>query len=263
MSFFEATELSVVFAGLHAVQDLSFDMGSEEFLGLIGPNGAGKTTVLNCISGIIRPHSGSLRLNGSDLGRRKPHKIARSGVARTFQSIQHYKDFTVTEYVMLGRIVHYSQSVLAFGLGLPTALRNERRQRVVAEGYVERYGLSEVKDAVLGELPYGLQKAADIVRAIAVEPDLLLLDEPASGSNEEERAVLRTTVRALGDEGCAVILVDHDVEFVSSLCDRIMAMAAGRKLADGPSAETLADPAVVSSYLGTAAVTELTSHTEG
>ena len=257
MTFFEATGVSVVFGGVHAVEDLSFQLGPDECLGLIGPNGAGKTTVLNCVSGIVRPTAGSLRLNGADVGRRRMHRIARSGVARTFQSIEHFKAFTVLDYVTLGRVPYYSQSVLAFGLALVPAIRAERKQRTIAEGYVERYGLGDMRDVPLGELPYGVQKAADIVRAIALDPVLLLLDEPASGSNEAERNVLRTTVQTLRDEDCAVILVDHDVDFVSNVCERILAMAAGRKVADGPADETLADPAVVSSYLGSVKSTSL------
>jgi ABC-type branched-subunit amino acid transport system ATPase component len=253
-AFFEVSNLSVSFGGVAALQDVNLHADEAELLGLIGPNGAGKTTVLNCISGVLTQSSGSIRMDGKLLSGQRPHRIARMGVARTFQAVEHFKQFTVLQYVMLGRLRHYRQAVAEFGLGLPWAVRRERQQLRQAMHFIEKYGLAEINDRRLSELPYGLQKLADIVRAIAVEPQLLLLDEPAAGSSESERTQLRRMVAELRNEGCTVILVDHDVAFVSDSCDRIAAMDAGQKLVDGPPHQVLAHQSVIASYLGAAAV---------
>jgi branched-chain amino acid transport system ATP-binding protein len=252
-SFFRVDRANLHFGGVVAVDDLSFTLDKGEYLGIIGPNGAGKTTLLNCVSGVLRPSSGSIQLDSISLIGLRPHKIARLGVARTFQAVEHYKELTVSEYILLGRLRELAPSVCKRAIALRSAVRSERAERKAADGYAERYGLGEYRSATLGELPYGLQKLADIIRAIAMQPRLLLLDEPASGSSEDERRALRTTISELRAEGCSVVLVDHDVEFVSTLCDRLMAMAMGRKLCDGPPTDVLADQQVIEQYLGTTA----------
>jgi branched-chain amino acid transport system ATP-binding protein len=198
----------------------------------------------------LRPSRGSITLDNQNLLRRSPPAIARLGVARTFQSVEHYKQFTVLEYVTLGRVRHFSQSVIAHGLGLPFAVHSERRQSAIAREYVARYGLEDVRDARLTELPYGFQKSADIVRAIALEPSVILLDEPASGSNQNERRVLRSIIHGLKEEKCGVVLVDHDISFVSDTCDRMLAMDAGEMLTVGQPADVLSNQAVIESYIG-------------
>jgi branched-chain amino acid transport system ATP-binding protein len=249
--FFSVTSANLSFGGVVALDDLSFSLERGEYLGIIGPNGAGKTTLLNCISGVLRPSTGSIQLDSTSLIGKRPHRIANLGVARTFQAVEHYKELTVIDYVMLGRLQQLAPSVFKRALALPGALRAERDARRVAQEYAERYGLGEYRDLTLGELPYGFQKLADIVRAIAMQPRLLLLDEPASGSSEEERRALRATIEGLRAEDCSVVLVDHDVEFVSTTCDRMMAMAMGRRLCAGSPAEVLSDPQVIEQYLGT------------
>lgn len=250
-AFFGVAEANLRFGGVVAVDSLSFSIERGEYLGIIGPNGAGKTTLLNCISGVLRPSSGSIHLDAVSLVGLRPHRIARLGVARTFQAVEHYKELSVIEYVLLGRLRQLSPAVWKRALSLPGVVRAERNEKRTAEEYVERYGLGPYRTMTLGELPYGFQKLADIVRAIATEPRLLLLDEPASGSSEQERQALRATIEELRDAQCSVVLVDHDVEFVSTTCDRMMAMAMGRKLCEGSPQAVLADEHVIEQYLGT------------
>jgi len=248
--YFEVRDLSVRFGGIAAVEDVGFALDKGQFLGLIGPNGAGKTTVLNCISRVVKSSASLMQLDGQDLRRRRPHQVAHIGVSRTFQAVEHFKHFTVLEYVSLGRLRHYGHSVVGYGLALPRVVRRERTEVAKAESFLEKYGLGDVRDYRLVELPYGFQKLADIVRAIASEPMLLLLDEPAAGSSETERALLRSMVAELRTEGCTVILVDHDVAFVSGSSDRILAMDTGRKLTEGRPDEVLRNSDVIASYFG-------------
>jgi branched-chain amino acid transport system ATP-binding protein len=238
------------FGGVNAVDDINFSVDEGEVFGVIGPNGAGKTTLLNCISGVFRPQQGEIKFNGSTLVGLRPNAISRTGIARTFQVAESFRSFTVLDYIMLGRIRWRPMSLWKCGLTLPSVRREEREQVKQVMALIERHGLSSSAHTILRELPYGYQKLVDIVRALAAEPQLLLLDEPTSGSSSDERMLLRQLMYGLKDTGVTAVLVDHDVSFVSDCCTRVLAMANGSQIATGTSDEVLASPIVVSSYIG-------------
>jgi branched-chain amino acid transport system ATP-binding protein len=249
--FFVAEGIGIRFGGLSAFEDVSFRVGDGELYGIIGPNGAGKTTLLNCVSGVLHPQQGTVHLRGQALTRRRAHNVARLGVARTFQTLENFGDFAVIDFVMLGRLQWRSHSFVRCGFGLPGVASRERSARDQGLSLLDRFGLEHVADMPIKELPYGTQKMIDVLRALASDPVLLLLDEPTSGSSQAERGVLREMMHALRASGTTAIVVDHDVGFISDCCDRVMAMAFGRQLAEGTAAEVLAHSDVVGAYLGT------------
>jgi branched-chain amino acid transport system ATP-binding protein len=248
--FFVARGVGIKFGGLSAFEDVGFSVRRGELFGIIGPNGAGKTTLLNCISGVLRPQQGSLQLRGVELTRSRAHRVAGLGVARTFQTVEHFGDFEVADFVMLSRVSWRVRSIVRSGLALPGVGAGERRARAQAIETLDRFGLADLAGERLGELPYGTQKMVDVVRALACEPKLLLLDEPTSGSSAAERVVLREMMAILETTDTTAIVVDHDVGFISSSCHRLMAMAFGRQLAAGTSSSVLEHPDVIASYLG-------------
>ncbi len=226
------------FRGVRALDGVSLEARVGEVLGLIGPNGSGKTTLLNVISGVLRPTAGTVTIAGRRADGRAPHRVARLGVARTFQQIRLFREMTVAENVAVGAVA--------------------RRRDVAAVGAVlERTGLVAVSERLAGTLAYGLQRRVEIARALAGAPRLLLLDEPAAGMNESESDALLETIRAARDDGgCTVVIVDHDLRLIMRLCDRIHVLAEGRTIGTGSPAEVRADPAVIDAYLGVGAGTE-------
>jgi branched-chain amino acid transport system ATP-binding protein len=248
-AFFSAIGVSRRFGGLKAVDDVSFTVEENEMYGVIGPNGAGKSTLLNCVSGVLGIDKGSVTLGGRQLAGVPPHKVAARGVSRTFQLTEHFKTFTLAEFVMLGRLAHRSRSIWRCGLSLGVG-GSERREQAVADGLLERFKLDGFRNVPLTELSYGTQKMADLIRAVASEPQLLLLDEPTSGSSESERMHMREVMAELQMSGLTTIVVDHDVSFIGTCCDRVLAMAAGAEIATGTAAQVLSHPDVVASYLG-------------
>jgi ABC-type branched-subunit amino acid transport system ATPase component len=249
---FAAEGLGIRFGGLTAFEDISCHIYDGELYGIIGPNGAGKTTLLNCVSGVLRPQQGTVRLRDRTLTRRRAHVVASMGVARTFQTLENFGDFPVVDFIMLGRLRWRSHSFIRCGFALPGATSRERAARDEALTLLNRFGLRDVAVTPIKELPYGNQRMVDVLRALASEPDLLLLDEPTSGSSQAERTVLLEMMQALRDSGTTTIVVDHDVGFISACCDRVMAMAFGRQLAEGPAAEVLEHRDVITAYVGTA-----------
>jgi branched-chain amino acid transport system ATP-binding protein len=238
------------FGGLHAVDQVDFDVAPGEIVGVIGPNGAGKTTLLNCISGTLRPDRGRITFDGKQIERRRPHRIAALGISRTLQLAEHFKAFTVLDYVLLGRQQFLPHSVWLSGLNAPGVLRAEQREARIAREFLDKFELGDKALVTLGELPYGTQRLVDVVRALAAEPRLVLFDEPTSGSSLYERQALRQHMHRIRAEGVTALLVDHDVGFVSDCCDRLVAMALGRSIYVGSPAEVLAQPEVIESYLG-------------
>ncbi len=249
----EVTDLDIQFGGVRALHELSFDVRSGELLALIGPNGAGKTTVFNCLNGVYRPGAGSIMFAGRELVGLRPSKIAGLGLARTFQNLALFTQLDVLENIMLGR--HQTMQTGVFGAALwfgrarREELANLRRCREIAEFLdLDRYSGRPV-----GELPYGVQKRVEVARALAIQPKLLLLDEPVAGMGPSETDQMAEFILQIQDElGIAIILIEHDMHLVMDLAERVVALDFGELLAAGTPAEVAADPTVISSYLGTA-----------
>ncbi len=234
----EVESVSKDFAGLHALSKVSVHLDEDEILAVIGPNGSGKTTLINVISGVIRPTSGHVRLNGTVLTHLPSYRVARAGIGRTFQNIRLFRDMTVIENVETAA----SRSPRAKGLFRP---------RRVSREALARLGLERHADMIVGTLPYGMQRRVEIARAIATKPHFLLLDEPAAGLNEVESDELLEAIRSLRRElGCGIMVVDHDLRLIMRVAERIHALNEGRSLAEGTPEQIRHDQAVIEAYLG-------------
>jgi branched-chain amino acid transport system ATP-binding protein len=244
--------ISLSFRGINALTDVSFEAHEASVLGVIGPNGAGKTALLNCICGVYRPHTGSISFAGNEILGKRPEAIAKLGIGRTFQGMDHFSDFMVDDYVMLGRTPSVPASCFASSIAFPLIDRAERRERNVALDVLERCGLSEYARHPLCEVPYGIQKQVDVARVIASNCRLALLDEPTSGTTSSEREIISRSVELLVERGISVMLIDHDVEFVARHCESLVALDAGTLLAAGPTTQVLSDGAVREAFLGLA-----------
>jgi len=243
--------LSLKFGGLAVLDDVSLHVDAGELLALIGPNGAGKTSVLNCISGIYRGQ-GTIRLRGDDINGRPAHDIARRGVARTFQHGEVFPQMTVLENVLTGRHCRVATNILAEMLFLPGVWREELRHREAAEKIMEFAGLAPHRHTPVGALPFGVQKLVGFARALALEPLLLLLDEPSAGLNRGGREDLARLILRIKDElGIAMIWIEHDMQMVADLADRLHVLDYGRTLGVGSTVEVLNNPAVIAAYIGT------------
>jgi branched-chain amino acid transport system ATP-binding protein len=245
--------LSLRFGGLAVLTDLSLAVEAGELLALIGPNGAGKTSVLNCISGIYRGE-GVIRLRGQDINGRAPHDIARLGVARTFQHGEVFPHMTVVENLLTGRHARIATNVLSEMLFLPSVRDEELRHREAVEKVLTFFGLVRYRHAPVAALPFGIQKLVGFGRALALEPALLLLDEPSAGLNRAEREDLARLILRIKDElGLAMIWIEHDLQMVADLADRIHVLDYGKTLGVGSATEVLNNPAVIAAYIGTQA----------
>jgi branched-chain amino acid transport system ATP-binding protein len=248
----EAVGLTRSFGGVMALAGYSIRIRAGDLIGLIGPNGAGKTTVFNLLSGVLHPDAGRIFWRGSDVTGRPTHVIARLGLARTFQNIRLFPDLSVSENVMAGLHMHYGEGVLSTLLGLPRFHRAEATIRRRARATLELAGLQTLGPVRAGDLAYGDQRRVEIARALATEPRVLLLDEPAAGMNPSEtQAVVELIRRVHKDFEVAVLVVEHDMRLIMNLCRDIHVLDRGRLLAVGTPEEIQADPGVVAAYLGT------------
>jgi len=246
-----ARNLSVHFGGVRAVNDISFDIRRGEVFTLIGPNGAGKTTVFNLISRIYNPTHGTLHFDGVPLNDVAPHNVAALGIARTFQNIELFEHATVLQNLLIGRHIRRQTSVWQDLLFTPAVRQAERQARHKVEEIVDLLDLQHYRDTLVAGLPYGVRKVVELGRALAIEPHLLLLDEPSSGLNVEETEDMAFWIQDIQrDLGTTILMVEHDMTLVSKVSDRVLAMSQGELLALGTPEQVQAHPAVVEAYLG-------------
>jgi branched-chain amino acid transport system ATP-binding protein len=245
----EVRDLTIRFGGVTAVNEMSLDIAEREIVGLIGPNGAGKTTFINCVAGAYRPRQGTVRWRGRELRGLPPHAVIRHGVARTFQNVASLHDLTVMDLVKLGAGARARRGA---GERFLAAARGERAlEQELVDEVLRPLRLDEIAHQPIQTLSYGLRKAVDLARALASRPDLLLLDEPVAGLTSQEGLAMAAVIRELRDRrGCAVLMVEHKMDVVMSTCDRIVVMAAGKRIFEGGGAEVQADAQVRRVYLG-------------
>lgn len=247
----EVRDMTRRFGGLTAVNSVSFSVQEGEIFGLIGPNGAGKTTLFNLITGLTPPTKGSLLFRGENITRSRPHRVAKKGIARTFQNIRLFGNLSALQNVLIARHVHTRSGVLAGVFGLPPAPAEERAARERAQELLALVGLADRAHVQARNFPYGDQRRLEIARALALEPQVLLLDEPAAGMNPNEKHGLSEFIREVRDQfKLTVVLIEHHVPLVMGLCDRIAVLHFGQLIALGDPARVKSDPAVVEAYLG-------------
>ena len=250
MPILEASNLRKEFDGLIAVDDVSFTVDSDEIVAIIGPNGAGKTTIFNLLSGVLKATSGVVKYNGQVISGLKPYQITPLGVVRTFQNVGLFQNMTALENVMTGHHTRAKPRVLTAAMRLPGFFQKEQATMEYAMRLLDFVGLEEKANLMAGQLPYGQQRLLEIARALATEPKLLLLDEPAAGLNLKETAELSRLIRRIQRQGVTIILVEHDMRLVMEIADRIIVLDRGQKIAEGTPEEIRNNQRVIVAYLG-------------
>ena len=251
MAMLDVKNLSISFGGLKAVDDFSITIEKGQLYGLIGPNGAGKTTIFNLLTGVYKPDGGRILQDGKDITGHKAIQINQAGIARTFQNIRLFKELSVLDNVKVGLHNHHKYSTLSGILRLPSYYKVEKEMDERAMELLKVFDLDKEFDYKASNLPYGKQRKLEIARALATEPKLLLLDEPAAGMNPNETAELMKTIRFVRDHfDMTVLLIEHDMKLVSGICERLTVLNFGHMLAEGPTSEVLSNPEVIKAYLG-------------
>ncbi len=251
MSLLEVQNLSISFGGLRAVDDFNLNIEKGQLYGLIGPNGAGKTTVFNLLTGVYKPNEGIIRLDGKSITGKKNIEINKEGIARTFQNIRLFKDLTVLDNVKIGLHNQYHYNTFEGIFRLPQYRKIEKRMDEEAISLLKVFELDEDKDFLASNLPYGKQRKLEIARALATNPKLLLLDEPAAGMNPNETLELMDTIRFVREKfDMTILLIEHDMKLVSGICEELTVLNFGRILCQGKTSDVLNNPEVIKAYLG-------------